>query len=484
MNKYLFSLALFIMPGAGAVSQDWSPINTLWKHHFRIDTVDHITHTVYVDSITVSGNDSIFHLNRIMLACDTCGDPWNLYMWKNQPQFLQQRMVRKPGETYRFEDKDVFYLRPAENIGASWIYDSVSVITAIVDDIYLGDVLGTTDSLKRVLLSTGDTLLLSKNYGIIRFPSSDGYNYHLEGIGGAGLGMQVPGFNEFYDFEVGDVFQYLWETNYLGDGSHILTKSTILEKTDYGDSLVYEVHNKGFNWQTAYPGYPHDTVYFDEFTQWRFIDSAGHFCNRFNQEAAISVPPFWGPVFCEVDLVWEAGSQVRKKIRANPSVGQGLGWQLMNPSNPMYHPDLLIPAVDGYELEYRQGLGEVYYYFWVFEVTEWEELIGYVKDGDTTGKVYEDSLLTFIPNKSLPEVKFSISPNPARDHVTIAMLDSNAFPSRVSIFNQQGQLMAYYEIRSKEMNGKLDISKLAPGIYVVDVRRGEYRNFMKLVVCR
>ena len=482
MKRTFITLTLAVTTGLTAFSQDWAPISSTAKHHFRIDTADHIIHTVYVDSISIAGTDSIFHLNRVTVECDTCENSYYHFIWKNQPQFLQRRMLRLADDIYRFEDTAVFYLRAQAGIGEFWIYDSLNSITASVDDIYYGYVLGTADSLKRILLSAGDTILLSKNYGIIRFPANEGSSYSIEGIEGDGPGLQVPAFHDFFNFEIGDVFQYKYTSGYLGDEWHSLSKITILSKSDYGDSLVYEVHNIGFNWQTTYPGYPHDTVFFAQYTLWNFTDSASHFCNRYNNESAFTSPVSWGPLYSPVELVWESDSLVCKKIRPVYGWAEGLGYRPTEPSDPLYHPDLLIMAVDGYDLEYRPGLGQVYYMLWVFEFNEWEELIGYVKDGDTTGKVYEDSILTAVPFTAPLSGTVSIYPNPARDHFYVGLPDSHDGPCHVSIFNFQGQQKSKYDFGEGITRFRVDVSSLRKGVYYILVTGREHRVVSKLIV--
>ncbi len=61
-----------------------------------------------------------------------------------------------------------------------------------------------------MVLSTNDTLILSKEFGIIRFPFAynSPYFYQLVGINDLHLGTTVPMFEDIFNFEVGDMFEY------------------------------------------------------------------------------------------------------------------------------------------------------------------------------------------------------------------------------------------------------------------------------------
>ncbi len=70
------------------------------------------------------------------------------------------------------------------------------------------------DSLRIILLtgtegSLPDTLIMSKYHGIIKFPDFEepGKHFLLAGLEKQGVGMQMPGVEDFYDFQAGDRFQ-------------------------------------------------------------------------------------------------------------------------------------------------------------------------------------------------------------------------------------------------------------------------------------
>jgi len=62
------------------------------------------------------------------------------------------------------------------------------------------EIFNRADSIKTIQLSTGDTIIISKNYGIFRFDDIfENNKYSLVGINNL-LGDSVPDFFDFFDF--------------------------------------------------------------------------------------------------------------------------------------------------------------------------------------------------------------------------------------------------------------------------------------------
>jgi len=115
-------------------------------------------------------------------------------------------------------------------------------ISAEVIAITAGEILGNADSLKHIALSNGDTIILSKSHGIIEFPQVDNDTYYrLIGIQTRGLGFKMPDYREFFDFNVGDIFQYEIETGALPLGTYGTVKITITDKQVSQESIVYAI---------------------------------------------------------------------------------------------------------------------------------------------------------------------------------------------------------------------------------------------------
>ena len=108
MKKFVLLITLISTLGVSA--QNWNPINLNSEYNYKIDTAQLITNTIFVDSFSVSGNDSIYYLNRIMTNCDTCSN--TSYKLKNQPQFLMRLVIKKTDSLFIFQDSTEFRLNP------------------------------------------------------------------------------------------------------------------------------------------------------------------------------------------------------------------------------------------------------------------------------------------------------------------------------------------------------------------------------------
>ena len=255
MKKILFTLFAFFISNF-ILAQNWSVINSSDKFNYRLNDDNIITATIWSDSNWVSGSDTVYFLNRIM--CDSCatvtGGPNacdSSYGLKNQPQFMQRKVISSQNGIYNFRDDANIVINTLAALNDSWTFDSTQTISATVIAIRTDSVFGNPDSIKTILLSTSDTVTLSKNYGILQYPYGYGRNsyYHLVGIEGRNLGEHVPGFNEIFNFDVGDMFEYHGFSSYFGfycgtfndNVENWIRKYSIVSKSQNGDTLIYGI---------------------------------------------------------------------------------------------------------------------------------------------------------------------------------------------------------------------------------------------------
>ena len=155
--KKLFT-NLFLLTFSLCYSQNWAPINSIEKFNYQIDTASYISNTLWIDSVKIIGSDSVFYLNKIVLDCFDC--PWTFdplieFKIANQGQFLQERIIKKEPDVYRFEGKRTFTLKTHFALNESWTFDSTGNVVATVVDIFEDEIFGETDSLKTIQLSNG-----------------------------------------------------------------------------------------------------------------------------------------------------------------------------------------------------------------------------------------------------------------------------------------------------------------------------------------
>ena len=101
---------------SNSYSQNYKPLVIGNKYNYIQGNNDIITTTIWIDSIKLSGGDSVYYLNRIITNCDSCSriaDSYPSYeicdtciALQNQPQFLQRMIITDPHGTWNFKDTD------------------------------------------------------------------------------------------------------------------------------------------------------------------------------------------------------------------------------------------------------------------------------------------------------------------------------------------------------------------------------------------
>lgn len=220
-KRLLLPLVLFctlILP-----AQNWSVFNPAYRYNYSLENEAYTTAVIFADSSFTSGSDQVFSLNRIVLKCDVqnpfmqaegCTD--TSYWLANQPQFLQRRIVYS-GQDYRLSDTSNYIIKHLEPVGNPWVFNAAYSITAQVQSKLQKNLFGIVDSVKIILLSTADTILLSKQFGLIKYPARFGLHsyYKLRGIENkvsydvnALYGEKVPNYYDFFKLKAGTKLYY------------------------------------------------------------------------------------------------------------------------------------------------------------------------------------------------------------------------------------------------------------------------------------
>ena len=191
------------------------------------------------------------------------GETLRIQWLVDQDNVFGAKMVILPGGEYQFigTNGEGFIIKTQVPIGSTWFFSGVSV-SATLDTITLSTFHSITDSVMTISLSNGRTLKLSKNYGLIEaytfLPqpsefSETPYNYSLWGIKEAGVGGNMPGFAEVFDFDIGDEFGRVNQNGayiyYNTDTSHseVIGKASSIT----GDTLWYDFYKESI-WTSTY----------------------------------------------------------------------------------------------------------------------------------------------------------------------------------------------------------------------------------------
>ncbi len=485
------SLIIFIFSSSFCFAQDWQPIDMGWKYNYKLDASAFITNTIWIDSTEIINGDSVSYLNRIVIHCDTCtaslGGPNpcdSCYALKNQPQFLQIKVTELANGIFYFNDTAKIVINSMAALNDTWLFDSINNITAQVIAVATDSVFGNIDSVKTILFTSGDTIKLSMNYGILQYPHLYGQNsyYRLAGIEGANVGEKVSGFWEIFDFNVGDVFHYrggyfdasaIPPVFFHHDRQYIITSKNV-----YLDSVSYDF--TGLEW-----GYYNSFQFnFQISGTLKYYDSTRHFANFYNHQLVNTYYRlslyYYDPALFILDTTYDYAVLA---IDSNGVFSKSYG------NNSFYNNYIFDDSIANLmniidlnnngawlrtsELKYKVGLGQTDYSYIFFEHGGEEHLIGYIKNGDTSGVV------TTIP-VTQSQNQFSFYPNPAIDKINIQL--ANISSGKIFITDNTGRKIL--EKNFNDSHVELNVSTIPTGFYFLSVQNGEGMFSRKIIIER
>lgn len=241
MKKFVL---VFLLASNFLVAQNWTPISSSNVYNYFTNNNFSSAATIKTDSTKIIGSDTVYYLNRIVVKLN------QTKRIKNEGQFLNKYVINRPSGYITFKGDNDFTLKPYENTGVNWIFDSISNTTASITSIMTNYILGNIDSIKTIVTSASDTIILSKNYGITAFKrSTNNVNYKLEGIENLNLGFRIPSFFDFFNYNVGDTLQYRYHDHYFYASNQWTSQydewgvrtQIITSKNVYADSLKYTI---------------------------------------------------------------------------------------------------------------------------------------------------------------------------------------------------------------------------------------------------
>lgn len=455
-----------------------------------------ITQTTWQTNYSVNGSDTIFQLNRTF--CDSCvtiaGD--SFYAQRNLPRFFGYSVTKTAAGICNFRDPGSKMIRLYSQLNDNWLFDTINSITAQVVFCGTGNVLGNIDSIKTILLSTNDTVQLSKNYGITIWPNGYSQNsyYKLQGIHGRDIGVLVPRMRDYFDFNIGDMFEYesLHQACSSTSFIHSVTRKFIINGINViGDTTIYHASGHEKDYYTDYSttqGTNYNTINYDIYV----IDSAQHLGNLFNGEMVASEGRtmvrqcgngdyIGSSVYGNPNTTSQAGNRLFVDSIGVEAIGLGI-YNDISYQDLIYIPfdyyepipqstDTLTPQVSLYAPTnlsvLKKGLGQVAGFFSMnFEGFYYEHLSAYRKGNDTVGVFTPDDILLGDFQKENSLIVINVFPNPTSGEINIQLpVGTNA---DISILDLQGRIVKSFTNQSGPIT--LQAADLADGIYMLDVR--------------
>ncbi len=464
-----FLAILFSLFSTFLFCQNWEILNPEVTYYYSHSDSVHLTNTIHIDSVITDDLDQTFYMSNKYKVCDTCDfDPmYEVIIYRYAKEFLGFNTVfDAENNVYVIEGDSLF--AQAES-GDFWQFNSE--ISATVSNVYADVVIGELDSLKIISLSSNDTIILSKNHGIIRYPDfeSQGKYYELKGYHNNEwyYGEVFPNFWSIYDFAVGDEYCGYYGSAYMN--FYISKKQIqILSLISISaDEILYEVTARGSHTSGAFDindsgGWSETSYYNSGNTTLTFYRYSGQYEDFFgNKEIGNpqEIEGFFLPYFQNFSGFNECLCPANYAVVKNEYNPES-GYQKSVRNFSTYGDSLLFGIVveggDSYLITYGNSLGRTFAGgisgFGSYE----EGLQGAVINGDTIGNFCNFPFDLGIENLEITPL--SIHPNPATTQITL-----QGKYNSLEIYSQTGQLV----LKNDNPAAIIDISHLSAGIYMV-----------------
>ncbi len=482
--KYLllFLLCCFTQ---SAIAQNWAPLNTTDIYNYKADTAAAISHSLWIDSFDVLSADTFMYPNKIVKHISPS------VALKNQSQFLGWQMTnRNNGMMYILvtDNSDITYY-PSRNTGMAFFDATSSPVQGYVTSIDTATVLGVLDSVKTIELTTGDTIIASKNHGFVQYPMEygSGKYYRLVGIeGGRNLGEHVAKFDDFFNYSIGDTFWYYmshwakmwnelpWTAPPVYEAKYALVIDTIYHS---GDTTFL---SKRGTIDYPYPingvGYLIDSATFDinllpnQLIIDTFLDGYAGYANGNvgPNDVTYNIPYL---SVTENSLSYPTSGQNYYKGHSSYKTSSG---RLVKQFDKFYSDQFL---TSGDTLQYHkstlgvkqftQGLGMTKIETNAFEGGATVIMYAYRKAGDSTATIIDQYYKDLIIGINEPEtVSFKLLGNPVYNTINLELETAEAHT--LTLYNLSGQQLLQQQSESQTVS--MDVATLPQGIYLLEVR--------------
>ena len=475
MKNYHFFILLFLIlllcqPNINA--QNWNLLQIDERYHYQ-KTGDTIPlYTLFIDSVKTANSDSVFYFNRFFLPCDTCSNEGSYQ--DNQPGFLQREWRKSISGLSTFQNPQTFFIQVTGTVGDSWWFDENKTQLAKVESRTSETIFELMDSVMTISINNETKIKLSKNFGILNY-----FEFTLSGLEKAKLGKCLLGFDEIFDFHVGDVFQYDEGSFYPeADLSGGLYKWTLKDVIKKRDTLILTIDEK---FRPIYFPYVGECTH-TQFTK-VIANLPNHLVNQYPFQKTIIYPYTFEEIFTEQPEMepytcYSFPSVTYNNNKLSKVIGfysPENGPYIKNDSGIFYLSGQTDEYPSVWYWKYQQGLGLVHKELFHFEVTYSWSMIRYIKDGITSGTVFSDGFMTGSIDKKETETIFY--PNPASENITFIGTKDKSID--IQIFGMDGKLIKKVKLNEEKT---LPLFGVSNGIYLIHIKTDYIDYTKKLIV--
>ncbi len=465
----------------GLRAQNWHPFpgNATFLYSFsQAGSADEWYFAAHADSVRAEGADSAYYLYRIDrqavptdLDCNGQAVASTMLM-SNKDHYLGRKVLLQSNGVCQFISSaaDTFVLQARATAGQAWAWHAG--ITATVDSVVAGTVLGVADSLKYIHLSNGDTWVLSKGHGIahctnlLPFVDDAGtitdVDFEIWGIPELGLGGHLPHFEEVFQFDPSDRFGY---RHY--QGLHPGSNTDYIEMTILSQSAPTQYQTLQERVRIHAPqAPPADTTYYAAVQQAvTYLPNNYPSLDLLPYEHTPVIPNFFGAA---VQAGAHRSASLHDRIQIDFDLKEGY-----DTCSRGYFDNIAF----GHQY-FAQGLGETAYDWFNIMTPRSRTLYCYQKGAESWGTCLDLMALSVEPGLAGSVKCF---PNPANDRLHLVLDPAAATGAKTAtIYALSGHLLAQYHLAEGEMELVIPVHELPAGMYVLrvsgeNVGSGEFR---------
>lgn len=468
MRKHFLIVAFLIT--VISYSQNWNVFNKNYRYNYKFDNSVLISNVLFADSVKQTGSDTTYVMNTIGVVTGS-------KLTIKKPQFLMKKIVKLANGNVQLQDTTNIIIIPSCTLNQSWTFDSNYNLTATCVSISTVNIFSTMDSVKTIVVNNIDSVLLSKQFGIIQFPKLYGQNkyYRLVGVEKAKrydltslYGEKVPNAWDFCNYKISEKYCQMSKTHYIDDQ----TSSNSLFTCDYRE-IVYSnksVTSTGYDY-TVNVYYSSDsnsssaqcnTLSPSSFTSYAVsmkLDSTDRIENIMYPGFAVGAGNAKHVIKFYSDQVGRFYKYCGQSIQCNSAISSQVG--LNEPNGYEYSSVNTFQQSNWgyYSLCYGTELGRIY--------------------GMTSGFMSGTSFcLNCAGDVGLLEEsndkKVNVYPNPAN-----AKINFQLSGTKVRILNSMGELIREEFV---DVENAMDIANLPNGLYFVEIQTDSFKSSQKLII--
>jgi hypothetical protein len=495
-------------------SQNWTSFNKNYRYNYSLENESYTTVVIFADSVLTQGTDTIYSLNRIAAKCDSCffyypevGVADSNYVLINQPQFMQRRIIYS-NNAYRLSDTSNYIIPRFVSVGNTWMFNTSRGITAQVVTISVKINFGVNDSIRTIVLSTNDTIILSKQFGILKYPAKFGQSiyYKLRGIENKNsydvsslFGEKVPNSYDFFKLKVGVEHYYSEQNQAYGSVPHcdryVYGKKTIINSSltstlisnsyidivkgcssgcpsfcNY-DPTIFPVNDGATTYTItnsfngSIPGFynNYNNQFFDVYGQFHILKFGkmpnNHFFKTFGESCF--------------------ASDIQNNPTQNSQYSMFYTQSTLN-SLVYFGKSNISNAFQHWGETYIEGYGLVNNFYPEFELTLYYCTSAIIDGTDTIGSLSATSINTDIENNQ--KSYSSYGPNPTKDVMTINLpFEANDNTGIIEVKDVFGKLVFQKTISIGVNSEKINLQNVTQGLYFVEIKMPHFQRLFKVV---